>query len=439
LDLKDEVNEDTLAVIFDFKHHLTAATEFFKTFAGFGRHTRAVIFGHKNQGKTQFLFFLTKLLQALGEGVVYLDPDVSLEKGKFKEDDDAEEVENNLTIWRGQLETFLDKQTDHDTVKEVKEKLDEFAKNANSINFKGFRKVLSKFVKKESVRVWLIVDETAKYHDMFDIPWPTGQGRDLFHFVLTGSKGISSFVGKRSLKAWVWDLPVFSPNETAVFAVKLAQALELPLEDLYDALGVKVETKKGGKEEKQAGSDGADDDVDAHADEKYAELYENLGARLEELFGGVLGYTAECLLGLKKGESLTDYALQLKSSGSDSSVLGAMKAAAKGDHNLEALCKAWFNLINRRDSDWGFLRDAGLCGSGAPRGVILRFVLENIYDLYAKDKGNALLNLVQKLQGELPKDDAGFQGNLLELETILQCKRGSGLFVVLLTLNHQQK
>jgi hypothetical protein len=63
---------------FNIEHQLVAATSFFRTYHTFGKETRAVVFGHKQQGKTQFLFFPTKLLQALGEGVVYLGMDVAV-------------------------------------------------------------------------------------------------------------------------------------------------------------------------------------------------------------------------------------------------------------------------------------------------------------------------------------------------------------------------
>jgi polynucleotide 5'-kinase involved in rRNA processing len=80
LTMKDEMSAEALALVFNMEHHIVAATSFFNKYCGFKRNTRAVVFGHKNQGKTQFLFFLTKLLQALGEGVVYLDLQASLEK-----------------------------------------------------------------------------------------------------------------------------------------------------------------------------------------------------------------------------------------------------------------------------------------------------------------------------------------------------------------------
>eukprot|EP00978_Attheya_sp_CCMP212_P024947 scaffold79290_cov41-Attheya_sp.AAC.3 len=64
-----------------------------------------------------------------------------------------------------------------------------------------------------------------------------------------------------------------------------------------------------------------------------------LGNRLEELFGGVLGHTAECLLGIKQGQTLADFALKLKG-GSKGGVLCAFNATSKARGlSLEALCK----------------------------------------------------------------------------------------------------
>jgi hypothetical protein len=98
--------------------------------------------------------------------------------------------------------------------------------------------------------------------------------------------------------------------------------------------------------------------------------------------------------------------------------------------SLKALCEDWFNKIKSFDNDWGFLRNAGLCGSGPPRGVILRFVLEHIGTYYAPD--DALLLLVNHLRGVLGSSEGGFDGNLLEMATILEYKKGNSLPCVLL-------
>jgi hypothetical protein len=88
-----------------------------------------------------------------------------------------------------------------------------------------------------------------------------------------------------------------------------------------------------------------------------------LGNRLHGLFGGVPGYTAEFILGLKNDQTLVDFALDLSGR-----VLTAMTDAAGGVHNLEKLANAWLNQINDPDNDdWGFAtRDCA--APGASRG-----------------------------------------------------------------------
>jgi polynucleotide 5'-kinase involved in rRNA processing len=109
----DETNEVEMLGIFNVHHHMVAATDFFNTFYSFKRQTRAVIFGHKNQGKTQFLFFLVKLLQALGEGVVYLDVDISppAEAGAAVTAEwlnrKSRKAKHNLKFWGEQFTAFL--------------------------------------------------------------------------------------------------------------------------------------------------------------------------------------------------------------------------------------------------------------------------------------------------------------------------------------------
>jgi hypothetical protein len=113
--LKRKTSGDALVTIFNVDHHLDAATEFFKKFGGFKRRTRAAVFGHKKQGKTQFLFFLTKLLQALGEGVVYLEPKATVKKLSFATEKPAEILQENLAIWRTDFEAFLAKTNNNHT------------------------------------------------------------------------------------------------------------------------------------------------------------------------------------------------------------------------------------------------------------------------------------------------------------------------------------
>jgi hypothetical protein len=70
-DLLDKLKkEEELYSVFNSKHHIDSASRLFN----FIKDKEAcVIYGHKSQGKTQFLFFVFKLLQALKEKVLFLD------------------------------------------------------------------------------------------------------------------------------------------------------------------------------------------------------------------------------------------------------------------------------------------------------------------------------------------------------------------------------
>lgn len=66
----------TLSDVWNLEHHVHVAGSvnvFEKVFSAMQVDKLAIIFGHKKQGKSQLLFFLMKLLQSLGEPVVYLD------------------------------------------------------------------------------------------------------------------------------------------------------------------------------------------------------------------------------------------------------------------------------------------------------------------------------------------------------------------------------
>eukprot|EP00978_Attheya_sp_CCMP212_P024948 scaffold79290_cov41-Attheya_sp.AAC.4 len=244
----EELPFDKVDRFFNVEHHILAATSFFRMYHAFGKRTRAVVFGHKNQGKTQFLFFLIKMLQALGEGVVYLDPKVApVAEDKVTAEwltEKARQLDTNLAEWKGPFVAFLRKYeatglgawtkswfVAQDPVAVEASKaaraLDVFATEGAPTHFMEFQIALFNFVKASKMRVWMIVDKAIKYDSRFKIPWPQEQETDFFHFIMTGSIGIHDFVSMHGLSSWVWDLPVFTPQEAAAFALKLATALEL--------------------------------------------------------------------------------------------------------------------------------------------------------------------------------------------------------------------
>jgi hypothetical protein len=69
-DLLEKLNNEQLYSVFNFQHHIQPASRLFKFLKG---KRSSVVCGHKAQGKTQFLFFAFKLLQAMGEKVLFLD------------------------------------------------------------------------------------------------------------------------------------------------------------------------------------------------------------------------------------------------------------------------------------------------------------------------------------------------------------------------------
>ena len=68
--LLNKLTEDQLYSVFSAEHHMSSAARLFEFLK---RRRCSVVYGHKAQGKTQFLFFVFKLLQAVGEKVMFLD------------------------------------------------------------------------------------------------------------------------------------------------------------------------------------------------------------------------------------------------------------------------------------------------------------------------------------------------------------------------------
>jgi hypothetical protein len=81
-DLLKKLSKEQLYSVFNSHHHIDSASRLFNFIKDYDS---CVVYGHKCQGKTQFLFFVFKLLQAVGEKVLFLDrtalPDLSQSKG----------------------------------------------------------------------------------------------------------------------------------------------------------------------------------------------------------------------------------------------------------------------------------------------------------------------------------------------------------------------
>ena len=69
-EMLEKLSKEQLYSVFNSHHHIDSASRLFNFIKG---RRSCVVYGHKCQGKTQFLFFVFKLLQAMGEKVLFLD------------------------------------------------------------------------------------------------------------------------------------------------------------------------------------------------------------------------------------------------------------------------------------------------------------------------------------------------------------------------------
>ncbi|KAF0692806.1 Aste57867_16147 [Aphanomyces stellatus] len=184
---------ENAAGVISMDHHITAATAFFDNFPKFEKRPCAVVFGYKQQGKSQFLCCVPGSDHcAFGGDPNSFDPNSVLQDTRL----------------------------------------------GNPRDFMVFNKILSTFCDAMELRVWMIVDEaTSDELQAFPITWPEEQNLTPFHFVLSGSLGMAQFVTKQHLRKAVWDLPLFDSGETAELAKDLQVALGIPNRMLEDALG----------------------------------------------------------------------------------------------------------------------------------------------------------------------------------------------------------
>ena len=376
-EMMEKLDDGQLYSVFNSQHHLESASQLFQ-FLETMRKKVSVVYGHKSQGKTQFLFFLFKLLQAMGEKVLFLDKTIMPAKR-------SEKIHISKPTFCGRLwrDDFVQ------LGGSVTETLNLFFQDADPKSFGAFLDALVLSTEDSGPRIWIIVDEVVLFEN-FPIDLPEEQDLGPFNWIVTGSAGIGSWVAKRHLEKLVFDLPLFTKEECWDFANSLCNSLGINLENGIDGVPAA----------------GLDD-------------------WLEERFGGVVGYIAELFLEISKGNLVSQYMLAL--SGRMNKVIG--NSATKNGISKEQLAKDWLNEIKSDDNNWDCLRDAGLCGNSAPRGMIFSLILKWLYTFFPDEDALSLVALFRsKFSG-----DPGLDGCLLELEEILKLRASKSIGASLLT------
>ena len=382
-DLLKKLTEEQLYSMFSSEHHISSAARLFEFMK---KDDCSVVYGHKAQGKTQFLFFVFKLLQAMGEEVLYLDRTIlPAESNKI-------EIDSDMFcghFWKDSLQIEGS----------VKTALSKFYGDARLGSFQDFFFELRKYARgtqspqSSKTRVWIIIDEVVLFEKLIKLPEEQDLGP--FKWIVTGSAGIGSWVAERHLGKLVFDLPRFTQQQCIDLAKNLCESLHIDLETGIDGVPF----------------DGVDD-------------------WLEERFGGVVGYITELFLDIAYGKSVSEYLLAL--SERVNAVISA--TAMKRSISAEALAKDWLNEIKSDDNTWRCLRDAGLCGRDPPRGVIFTLILEWLYTFYPQEDALSLVTYFRmKFSG-----DPGLDGCLLELEEVLKLRAGKSFEASLLTPDGQE-
>jgi hypothetical protein len=271
----------------------------------------------------------------------------------------------------------------------VRASLETFYQDKLSDSFGVFLSAVSKYTRSSGNRVWMIVDEAVLFEN-FPIDLPKEQRLGPFNWIVTGSAGIGSWVAKRHLKKWVFDLPLFTKEECSEFANNLCSSLKINL---------------------KAGICGVPQ--------------EGMADWLEERFGGVIGYITELFLEISNGKKVSQYISSLVGRVND-----IISHTAERRHiSTKQLAEDWLNVIKSPLNDWKCFRDAGLCGSSPPRGIIFSLILQWLYTLFPEQDALSLVVFFRsKFSG-----DPGLDGCLLELQEILKLRASNSLGASLLT------
>ena len=136
-ELLKKLNQEQLYSVFNSQHHIQSASHLFEFLKKKGS---CVVYGHKAQGKTQFLFFVFKLLKAMGEKVLFLDKTVLPLNCDGEVDVDSSSFCGNLWTDSFQIEGT------------VKTSLDKFYEDALPESFGKFITALRPYTRKSDTR-----------------------------------------------------------------------------------------------------------------------------------------------------------------------------------------------------------------------------------------------------------------------------------------------
>ena len=354
---------------------LFAAAEFFKARTKKHRYTTALI-GHKWNGKTQLLYFVARLLQKLGEPVVYVDQTV-LTKGNqaFVQSTDA-----CIHVFQDQLKKLLTP-----AFADIGVLLDKFARSGKRDDFVEFHTQLKICIARTKERVWLIADECPKIVDEHDYLFPEAQGILNFRLIATGSNKMMDLIQKQHWSNVIIEMPLLSPKQQATLALNVTP------EQNRRELWTKVDAKY---------IDGAE-----------AENLQSLTTAVDDACGGILGYVVNLAIE-------DDYVAEW-----DKRIIFLLDQAAGNVHKVtEDMAPVWLARIQSADqSKWHFLLKSGLCGPSGPRGTLLSRLVAHLINCL-RNSLEEQLSHIQKVRRSVGRTEPSLDGGLLELEVILKLK-----------------
>jgi hypothetical protein len=144
-------------------------------------------------------------------------------------------------------------------------------------------------------RIWVIIDEVVEFEKSYlNFYLPEEQKFSNFYFIVTGSAGICSWISKRHLDKWVFDLPFFSRNESFQYAEGLREKLGIE-KTLSEIIDIPIATDNSATETLFEIVD-----IPTTSDNS-ASPFNAASVWLDETFGGIPGYIAEFLMEVKAG------------------------------------------------------------------------------------------------------------------------------------------
>jgi hypothetical protein len=347
---------------------------------------KAILCGHKKQGKSQLLHFFMVLFQNLGELVVYLDQG-TVPNFYTNKVDDADHIYARewKHVYEKNAEVFRNNMENNKRLDVCVTAINAFADNGRKDDFLKIMEKFTDFASENEKKIWILVDEVTRWiENKYTFLPSNDQEPSPFLFILTGNDKMGVWTDSCGFKKDIVDMPFLDKVSGWNLALSLAKEHNFNLVDRLVELGVHPE--------------GAPEFI-------------------EKQFVGIPGYIAYFVMELK----------EIRTELSDSVFYGFSSRVTtfldKVPWEDRWFAKSALNSIQCSNFDpWLPIRKLGICGSKPPPRQIEIIIMRWLVRWNKLDRIYSADELAKQCRENVLK------GFLLELEMVTKMELGERIY-----------